>query len=118
MKWNVLWCNRRKLSSETQNIIQSELGDTASHLAGNMAYQADIYFKSQIFNDIKSKCLKERQLFIDPLFNSEIALGNNDTVESEPEKNLSVNLEEQCRDKSTENEENTEPSSTVRRVPR
>ena len=80
---------------------------------------ADIVcFKFQNFADIKSQCLKERQLFVDPEFTYETALGEDTAVESEPEKNASVNLEGQCKEKSSENEECSPHSSSVKRVPR
>jgi hypothetical protein len=83
-----------------------------------MAQIVDTYFKSQQFHDIKSNCLKERQLFVDPEFTSVIALGDGDTIESEPEKKPHNNSEEQCKDKTSEIEESTSSSSPVRRVKR
>ena len=83
-----------------------------------MAQKLDTYFKSQQFHEIKSKCLKQRQLFVDPEFTSEIALGDGDTIDSEPEKNICSNSDEQCKESTPENEESTPPSSPVRRVKR
>jgi len=83
-----------------------------------MAQILDTYFKSQQFHEIKTKCLKERQLFVDPEFSSEIALGDGDTIDSEPEKNPHSSSEEECKDKTSEIAGSTSSSSPVRRVKR
>ena len=77
-----------------------------------------ICFKFQNFCEIKTQCLKDRELFVDPEFTSEVALGGDKDVESEPEKNPCVNLEEQCKENSPGNEENYLKCSPIRRVPK
>eukprot|EP00091_Calanus_sinicus_P006347 TRINITY_DN16974_c0_g1_i1.p1 TRINITY_DN16974_c0_g1~~TRINITY_DN16974_c0_g1_i1.p1 ORF type:complete len:177 (-),score=30.87 TRINITY_DN16974_c0_g1_i1:398-928(-) len=83
-----------------------------------MAQVLDTYFKSQKYHEIKSQCLKERQLFVDPEFSSEVALGDGDIIDSEPDKNPHSNSEEQYKDKTSEIVESTSSSSPVRRVKR
>ena len=74
-----------------------------------------VCFKFQNYADIKSQCLKERQLFVDSEFTSEVALEGHKDIESEPEKKPEEPCEE---DKSSENDKDSQQSSPIRRVPK
>jgi len=80
-----------------------------------MTEQNFVCFKFQNYADIKSQCLKERQLFVDSEFTSEVALEGHKDIESEPEKNPKEPCEE---DKSSENDKDSQQSSPIRRVPK
>ena len=77
-----------------------------------------MYFKSQVFDRIKSQCLQERQLFVDPEFSSNTALGVGDIIDSEPEKICHKDSEDANKEEALKSEENKSITSSVKRVHR
>eukprot|EP00092_Neocalanus_flemingeri_P033740 GFUD01036680.1.p1 GENE.GFUD01036680.1~~GFUD01036680.1.p1 ORF type:complete len:674 (-),score=191.30 GFUD01036680.1:1011-3032(-) len=78
---------------------------------------SDVRFKSQVFDEIKLQCLQERQLFVDPEFTTDIALGFGDIVDSEA-GNICNQDDEDKKDDTSKNEENKVSSLSVRRIQR
>ena len=69
-----------------------------------------ISFKSQCFSEIKSKCLRERQLFVDPEFTHDVAVSDG-IIDNEPEKTIGSNSNDQGMDENSEYEKCVGPIS-------